>query len=470
MRRFPGVASVVFACAIGCGKTTSLSDASHIDSASTDANTTVDAVPMGDVTVTTHSRCCTEPAGTLDANIPVFSIQPDGTAGPTGTTDATGKVTLSGVQAGASITAVYPTGTTSFQLVTVLAVKPGDNIVLGDEYTNGLPSGTGTMTVTYPTVPGATNYTVYSPCSLDSAGGAGLSVTVNLNCTTPTANLLVVALDDSGNVIAAGVLHGVTFTNGQTVALAAWTTSSATNFTESISGLIPEVNYVYMLSEAVVDGTTRLQQSNSMAPASGAASLMFDVPGVGDRTFASAQLSRNGQVGRQVTYRNGPGDATTATFPAPTLPWLGQVIINSAAQSAAWLQVGKGSYDAAVLYANWNHLDVAQDTTIFYDWTVVVPPGVTQLDWSNPPAALAGYYPADTDSVGVNLQLIDLANTASYDELRAVPEWQWTCPDCVLENGEVTGVSSVSFDGSEGFQLAGTHRPSPANPHPHARR
>src|SRR5512140_524929 len=113
MRRFPGVAAAVFACAVGCGKTTALSDApGAIDGSSIDANTTVDAIPVGDVTVTTHSRCCTEPNGTLEANVPVFSVQPGGAAGPMGMTDATGKVTLTGVLTGAAITEVYtiPTG------------------------------------------------------------------------------------------------------------------------------------------------------------------------------------------------------------------------------------------------------------------------------------------------------------------------------------------------------------------------
>jgi hypothetical protein len=148
------------------------------------------------------------------------------------------------------------------------------------------------------------------------------------------------------------------------------------------------------------------------------------------------------------------------TFPAPVLPWVGQVLVDANSNTASWLQLGGTSEDAAFASLNWARADVANDTTDYYTWNILIPPGATSFQWASPIAALAPYVPTATDSqLSGNLQLIDLANASSYDEVRAQPEWQWNDPGYATENGEITGVSSVSFPytGGEGFAPAHNH-------------
>ena len=465
MRRFQGVAALLFASAAGCGKTTSLSDAPTHDASNADTNTVTDATPTGDVTVITKSRCCTEAPGTLDANVPVFSVQPDGNAGPAGQTDTNGKVVLTGVKEGASITAIYTLDSTDFQLVTVLAVKPGDTITLGDSYGAQVASSTGTLNATFPPFAGASSYTVYVPCAQQNAAASPIGLAEN--CAVPTANVLFFALDANFTVIASGYVKGVAFTDGATAALTAWTAVPAGGFTTSITGLIDDVDEFDVNAILEADGTTTWGASGNVFPVSNnAATVNVQLPIGGDRTYVKSTLWRSSNsFGRQEMYTSVGPTATAATFPPPTLPWLGQgALVDATSGTLSWLQLGGTSYDAAYASVSWSRNDIANDTTDYYSWNILIPPGQTAFQWSSPIAALAPYLPVATDSINSNpqLQLIDLGDATGYDGTRAVPEWQWQCPGCATETGEVTGVSAVAFplNGGEGF--------APAHGRPHA--
>jgi hypothetical protein len=276
---------------------------------------------------------------------------------------------------------------------------------------------------------------------------------LDVACDAPTSTIVVIAYDGSSNIIATGLVRDVPFTGGQTATVTTWTPSAIDNFTASITGLAAPVTSLYLGAMQEIGGVISLQQSRYVTPTAGAASATFEVPPGGDRIYGYAQLYRDGQVGRQETYTKLAADASAATFTAPQLPWLGQVVFNSTAQVAQWIPIGTGGYDGAVADVNWGRYNPTTETNVQYHWTVAVPPHVSQWTWADPPAALAGYLPTETDNINGTIQLVDLSSAADYDQLRAAPEWQWECPGCATRAGELPSGSSIAlpFDGGEGF-------------------
>jgi hypothetical protein len=461
MRRFPGVAALLFASA-ACGKTTALTDAATGDGKQADSGTGIDAAPAP-VTVIAKSRSSsTSPPGTLVAGVSVYAVQPDGTAGPTGQTDANGKVVLDGVKAGATITAVYTIDASDYQVTTVVGVKPGDTITLGDHYAAPTDSAnTGTLNVTFPAYTGATNYSVFSPCN-STNGGASPLVLPEI-CTMANANLTLIAQDDGGNTLAGGVIKNAPYTNGQTAALTAWSPVPANGFQVSISGLIVDVYQASLWADMVVDGSYVFDRGQTVNPVTGgAATGGFQIPPAGDRTSVGVTLYRQ-SYGNQETYDDVAPAATSATLPAPALPWLGARQLDNVNLNVAWIASGSGAYDAAFATFQWSHPNGVGVPATNYNWDVLVPPGQTQFQWGTPIAALAPYLPTTADSINqFHVQLIDLASATNYDELRAAPEWQWQSPYNATEDGELTGVSSVAY-GAEGNTSTGSIRPKHAN-------
>jgi hypothetical protein len=460
MRRFQGVAASLFACACvaSCGKTTSLVDAGGNDANTTDSNTTIDATPAGDVTVTTYSRCCDDKWKTPKADIQVVSIQPDGSPGPTGMTDANGTATLSGVKQGASVTVAYPLTGGGYQLVTTMGVKPGDNLVYGDIYNPNATGGTGNITINFPAIAAAANIYAYYACNGNGSttAGATTSITLPVNCDLPTTNVLLVATDDGGVVVGTGIVKGVTLADAQSGTLASWNTVTANGFTESMSGAFDQVNEVDFYAQTVADGVAgdQVRQYQSgygyVSQPTGTPSIMTTV-GPGDRIFAWATLYPNLAVGNKEAYVAVAPTATSASFDVPGLPWLTSISVASAAEAATWFNVGKGSYDGSVAFLNWCRSDGGEGCTSS-DWTIIIPPGTTTLSWSNtPPAEIADLVPNETDFVNGSLQSVDLSSTNGYDDLRNVPEWQITCPYCATEDGELPTGSSLADGGEGGF-------------------
>jgi hypothetical protein len=455
MRRCRGVASALFVCA-ACGKTHTLADAPTGDSNTADAASQIDATTS--VTVTTYSRQGVHPSGTLEADIPVVTVQPNGSLGPVGMTGADGTVTLTGVEAGAGISAIYPVpngAATDRVTVTMLGVKPGDHLVFGERFadTPG-PADAGTLTIDFPAVTNATSYEAYWSCGSTSVQAPATSLGVGETCAMPTVNVLLLARDGTGTIIASGVVKHAPFTSSNTVTLAAWTPATANNFTVSATGLAAATNGASLGVDMVVDGAYELSSWGGATVAGNAASMMFQAPPGGDRIYAYAMLRQNGgTVGRKEAYAALAQDATTASFTEPALPWLGNATtIDAAKQTITWTEVGTGAYDAAVVRGSWSRTDAGTQVTTNYTWIVAGPPGGgNSLSWAGAPAALAPYLPGTTDTInGESVMLVDLSSATSFDQLRAAPEWQWSTPGRATARGELTGISTASFDGAEG--------------------
>src|SRR5690242_16090055 len=97
------------------------------DASMTHQDGAVDA-PPSPVTVTVYDLGST---GAVVPGVPVVFVNPNGTAVAHPVTDAQGKASAI-VQTGATVTVVYEPQPARYQLFTYQAVKPGDNIIVGN--------------------------------------------------------------------------------------------------------------------------------------------------------------------------------------------------------------------------------------------------------------------------------------------------------------------------------------------------
>ncbi|MCE9577867.1 MAG: hypothetical protein K8W52_32330 [Deltaproteobacteria bacterium] len=436
-----------FACLAACGGGgDNFPDANNTDANNVDSGVSIDATVSGAVTVTTRSRCCTDAVGTLIAGVPVIAVQPDGTALPTVTTDASGVAALTGVQLGATITAIYDT-TEGPDLVTVVGVKPGDHLEFGEKFTPTTTGVEGTMTLTFPDN-GAYYFQAFTPCGAPGITGPATQLTLfqYTYCQTPTADILLVAYDTSFNVIASARLHATPYTNDITASVSAWT--PGITLTPTLTGLTADTTYVSMVANSIAD---TVYYNDNVYPdyATGTASAPIQLPAGTDRIALSVSESRTGDVGSHVEGRSLAPAATTAAIASNQLPWLGQTTVSGAGSVAQWIQVGTGAYDGAVAYANWSRFDATADTTVYYSWTLVLPPGISSYSWAGAPAALADYLPGLGDSVNGDVILVDLTDATGYDGLRAAPEWISSCPECAIRQGDLPG-ADIAYSFSNG--------------------
>jgi hypothetical protein len=401
----------------------------------------------GDITVTTLVRCCTVAAGTPQMGVMVVAVQPDGTVADHGLTDAQGTLVLHGVDAGAVVTVVYPEDAAfNTHVASMFAVTPGDSLTFGDAHFLGNTGGSdGIVTANVPAFAGAVSYYAYSPCAGGTASAPDTAIPISqlAACQTPTAPIVAVAYDDSFDLLASSYVAAADGTPGAIDDMGAWTANAQQNVTASITGLPPETVFVALEGEAVYP--SHLFGASVGAPISaGTASAQMTLPITAPRTFGHARIERTGEFGDHHAYVAGAGTATMLPLTPPALPWVGGLVVNGTIGKAVWLQTA-GSYDAAVLAIAWSHID-ASETVHLYDWNVILPPGITALDFGAPPAELAPYMPGSADSTFAQLQLVDLASAADYDALRGVLDWQIEHPeDAVLQGDQASASNAQSF-------------------------
>jgi hypothetical protein len=179
--------------------------------------------------------------------------------------------------------------------------------------------------------------------------------------------------------------------------------------------------------------------------ANNTATAMVSLPSTAVRTFAVARMRHATLAGRQSYYKSG---ASPVSLDASTLPWV-TVDVDQKAHTVSWTQTA-GTFDATALRFNWERVDGSKVNHRYW-WTVMLPPGVTSLDGSMLPAELAAYVPTADDSFNLlNVRVIDLADVASYDAARAVPEWQIMSTDHAAESDLTAGAFADGGEGSYG--------------------
>jgi len=407
----------------------------------------------GVVNITTVVRYGDAAPDTPKGNILVVGVNADGTLAGTATTDAAGKATLT-IREGATVTAIYPEDAFIDNTITsYVGVKPNDNLTFGDHYftpPTTIAGTAGLMTVNWPAFIGATQYLVYSPCGSNYVTGTTYSLPLQTYCQTATAPILVMAVDANYDIIATAYLPAAAFTVGATVNVAAgqWVAQTANSFVVSMSGLDPVVTAVRFNANAQFPQFT-IGESDFPTPKAGAASAMLSIPmSAGALTYASAQLNRNGNFGEQTYFKRG---ASPIAFAPTALPWISDTSIISAfpPYRVVWLETAS-TYDAAVLDMSWQRSD--GKITHYFQWRVILPPGVADFKLGTPPAELAALLPTVDDNVNHELRLVDLSSATSYDAARALPEWRLANVQSSVNAGDEPS-AAITSDG-EGFTFS----------------
>ena len=451
MCRFSAVVSALLASLSACGDdgANRLPDAPPApDDAAVDS-----PAPVTTVNITTLARRYDSLApGAPRAGVMVFGVSAANTLVSSAVTDAAGKATLS-LPDGGSVTAVYDNGGSKVPnlVITYVGVKPGDALTFGDRTTEHAPTTgqTGTMTLSWAPVTNATHYRVYSPC-YRTGYTMDTEATIDLAeyCQTPTAPVGLVAYDDSETVLASVLLPAAPYTPGSTLAIAAnqWVAQPAGNLQ------IDLVNLDAAVTDADIGGVDELGAGElgpfwwsyppitfRVTPKGGTASQVVSVAEAAPRKSAAAKLHHETRVGRIWAFKA----ATTSPVAIDTAnaPWIDTLTLAPDGRTVSWTQTA-GTYDAALLRFVWSA----------FDWTVILPPGVTMFEVPAPPAELAPYLPMAKDEVYLRTcQLVDLASAASYDALRALPEWRATDSERSVRAGEETQV--INADCGEGYHF-----------------
>lgn len=413
-------------------------------------------IAAGTVNVTTLVRYGEVAARTPKAGILVVAINADGQVAGTATTDAQGKASLT-IREGASVSAIYPQDNYNDNLVTTyVGVKPNDNLTFGDGYFDqqvaNPVTGTGQLTIDWTAFSGAAkggNFYVTTPC-----GGTTTTLqtyTVDLaSCPeAATAPVLIIAMDQ-GLYTASAYRAAATFTSGSTVTFADadFTAQPANGYRVSMAGLDPVVTALQLRGNAVFP-IGSYGDSRYFSPVEATNEASLNVPITAPSMYGWADLSRNGNYGQQTYYKKGA--SPVAITPSASMPWVADTAILNATPPyrLLWLETGS-AYDAAVFSVNWSRND--GKTTTYYNWDLILPPGVADFRLGTPPTQITDLLPTATDNVSHDLTLVDLSSAASYDAARALPEWRLLDVQSSIATGEETA-AALAFDG-EGFAFA----------------
>jgi hypothetical protein len=397
-----------------CGKVNTFHDAGGDDD-----DTVVDANTATTLTVTTYSRTGMR---AIVSGVDVVVVAADGTVRDQGITDADGHATLD-ARNGDSVTAVYRE-VGGAEIVTYLGAKPGDELSFGRDGSASEPADA-TMNVTWPDV-GANQYRIYHPCgSTFEYAPSDLTAVIERkpSCAVDTFDLFLVAFDTNGVLIRSGKIAATTFVNLESRALPQW--QNPTAFTLSAVGLPDVVTGAELQATPMVNGRQSYSVRANGTPTDGAFSQTLPWGATGGPVVAIGLFRRNGGFGQQGMLEPIAANATQwQAQNAVTLPWIGQVIANAAARQITWISEGEGTYDATVVFADWERTET-DGGIVNTRWFFIGPPELTSIEIPELPGTLAQYAPRDTDSIEQQqVVLFDVVADDGYEAIRARPEWE----------------------------------------------
>lgn len=413
----------------GCNEVTTFTDAGGDDDSTVDGATSPDGAPAaGTVTVITRTRYVTD--GPVEGS-QVIAVGVDGTLRDSATTDATGTATLD-VVAGDSVTAIYPIGPNSSQdLVTTVAVEPGDTLTYGTYY-GDTSTTNGTLVVTWPAGTEINYWYVYTDCYATYVPGTTLTTTMSRypSCGDDTTDVLIVGYANGDGypsqwarledvAWASGVANFTAYQNAPAVTIAG-------------SGIPPEIDYIEIGAGGQL-GPTRVYgpYASASPPVDGAFSLSARLV-VGDGGFGnwSAYRYANGLGGQQGTI--GMTSATELRLDDPALlPFVSRPEINGTARQAIWIQTEGAPYDVAYFTMSYNTAPPAFLPGLggaqYYNWSIILPPGVTQLEFPAMPEGYEQHLPPPGVFIYGDVMLLEDERYDGYDGGRNAPEWQVSC-------------------------------------------
>lgn len=280
------------------------------DDATTDAPP--DVPVRGTLRVTVLDRTGT---GAPAVGIPVVFVEPDGTVSRAAT-DSNGQCEAE-VFPGTSVTSVT-TVSNGKQMFTVLAVSPGDEVVLGQ--TNPDEGTAGTFTVSWPAVNGTNDYVIFGPCGFqDSTVGTVTTkaITLRNSCNPASMELLVQARNNVNATLGFSSKANVPVAAGST-AMPAF--SGGIGFTGSFTNISHTTNLTmtrrapegFGFSDSVTKDVSTLTTTTASAvvPSTGTARVETFLAGAQN----DSQTIRQRLAGNSTTYG--------LDVAAIALPWL----------------------------------------------------------------------------------------------------------------------------------------------------
>lgn len=370
-----------------------------------------DAGIPGDVTVTAYRVA---PPFDVASNLDITAIDPDGTSRST-VTDATGTATID-VAPGGSVAAVY---LEDHAVHMVVGAEPGDTLTFGYPLLP-LDRGTevGTLTVTMPTIPSVTSYSVHSSCGGASAIQPPVTLTIYSTC--PATDDLVV-LADNGNafdgILGYAVLSSVSLDAGGSASVGAWETP--TSLTLSVDDFSPEVLNYFLLAAGTVEGEgygSILAGTGDVTSTGPSATATLHWAPVGDS--ARALLSTNSYEGQHRVSDPIAPDATSHTFVMNGLPWITDVSVDLAQATANITIDGDYPFDRADVAFSGRTSD-----SVAVSWTVTAPAptteGATAIPFVMLPDPFDQLNPVtDIPDVWPSVSLQDAVADDGYDDAR----------------------------------------------------
>jgi hypothetical protein len=386
----------------------------------------------------------------------VFALDPANNVVATAMTGPDGRTSVE-LPNGGSVTIAYPDTADGPQyyrswVTTYVGVKPGDNLIVGDSFSENLTAGAsvGTETVQWPALANATSYRLYVPC--DRYGyftPPTVMTTIDLYANCATTGPLVLVGYQAGNVIGsiykASASHAADATHD--LAEQGWTTQAdAPNFISVLTGLPADADVRWLGAYGNYGPWSTDQVTTDIPVDNGMASAMSSVSNTAPRKTAVARVARTAGNGRQFFATTGTSPVSIAAGSLPMFDEFPAVDIK--ARKVTW-PMPVGTYDHTILQFQWSYL--VGDDTHRLTWNVILPPGVTELDAATVPAALQQFVPPATEFNLVNVRVVDLASAASYDAARSLPEWQLSYPIESVHTGAHAGAAYA--DGGEGSNI-----------------
>ncbi len=320
MKRLGVVVAIVFAAA--CGKVLE----TPTDGATDDAGDAPPDVSVpGTVRVTVLDRAGT---GAPAVGSVVVFVDPDGTQ-TRKITDGNGQAEAE-VFAGASVTSIA-TASNGKTMVTVLAIAPGDEIVLGNAKVDVATAGT--FVVNWTQLGGANDYEIYGPCGFQDSAGAGVTtktITLRNDCNPTTMELLIRARNSANATIGFSAKSNISVAAGST-AMPAFVggltfTASYTNLSKAteldMDRRAPDGFGFGIATAPDITGLTSVTTS-AVVPTTGSARV--------DSTFSTPVFEV------QEIHQRLAGNSTTygLDLAATALPWINKPMLDVAAHTIA---------------------------------------------------------------------------------------------------------------------------------------
>jgi len=379
-----------------------------------------DATSSGPVSVTVLSF---DGLRTPREGIDVGFFAPDGAHDATVATGADG-VATSDLDAGGAIVVFEPLPPAigiggAARAYAVLAVEPGDQIVVGGEPFVGGETPV-TMTVTLPMVTGAIFYEVDTSCGNFSSGTEVVTLNFAVACDPDTFSFLATTSGDSGRVYLREEDVPV-IASGNYDAMATWQMIPTRSFL--FTDLPDEASNlqvgVYALRSGEDQMDTSLTRDNTAVTEDMATLRPERIPNY-DATMVWAEV-RPEQAGLgafDFVRWLGPDDDTDANVGELMLPWMSPISYDSGARALRWQIVGDQEYDATYvnLIANINDGKIFLETV----WLIVAPPGIEEIVMPTLPSAKADYFLPDPQFVNSYGQIVESNQLDGYDGARQV--------------------------------------------------